>query len=392
MPIGLWALHRLLRSHGWQDSVVLGVAVAAQTLCCIYYGIFFGTLVAVLAIILVALDPAGPLRRRLGLLTMSAVIAGAIVVPYMLPYQAARRTVGERTDDDVIFYSATPNDYLSPRYDNALYGRRRLLKVYGPPNNFGDERHLFPGLLVACLALLSLWPPVSRTTLAYVTVAVFAFDASLGVHGHVYPWLRALLLPYRGLRVPARFATLAAMASVVLAAIGTARLIQRAGHGWRAGFAIFVFAIVAAESRTRLQLATVPPPQAVDIWLAAQPRHATLELPLPPVEHPFRLIESQHVYDSIFHWQPLVDGISGFSPPSYLELLAAMKTFPDDRSVAYLSARDVRNVVLRERYFEEGRYQQMRDALATRSDLTLVRRFPGEAGESVVFEVRPLRR
>jgi hypothetical protein len=39
------------------------------------------------------------------------------------------------------------------------------------------------------------------------------------------------------------------------------------------------------------------------------------------------------MYYSTFHWQSLLNGYSGFFPPSYGQLMNAMRAFPDDESM-----------------------------------------------------------
>jgi hypothetical protein len=113
-----------------------------------------------------------------------------------------------------------------------------------------------------------------------------------------------------------------------------------------------------------------------------------LELPLPPPEQPFQFSEGQHIYQSIFHWQPLVNGISGFWPASYLLLLDRMRTFPDAGSLAYLATRHVRYIVVRQSYFAPDAYAALRAALVARPELTLAARFAERQWESLVFELR----
>ena len=381
MPLALWALHRLVHTAGWRPAVALGATIALQTLCSVYYGIFLGTFVAVVAGVLLVLQPVAPLGRRVLRLAAAGALAAALVAGYLPSYLAARDTVGGRSTDEVLYYSATPADYLSARSDNLTYGT-----VATEPG--GEERHLFPGVLILVAAVLSLLRP-SRVAFVYLIAAAFAFDASLGLHGHVFPWLRAWLLPYQGLRVPARFAMLVVLALSVLAGLGVANLSDRLSRRARVVMIAAILLLGAVEARTTLPLAT-PPLEAgpVDRWLAAQPRSPVLELPLPPPEQPFQLVEGQHLYDSIFHWQPLLNGISGFWPKSYFELLQKMRTFPDSDSLGYLSTRRVRYLVVRERYFTRDQYVALRDALTARPDLTVAARFLNRREESVVFELR----
>jgi hypothetical protein len=113
-----------------------------------------------------------------------------------------------------------------------------------------------------------------------------------------------------------------------------------------------------------------------------------VELPLPPPNAPFQESEGQPLYHSIFHWQPMLNGTSGFFPASYLELLGRMESFPSGQAIPYLKTRGVRYVVMREYMFDSDAFIRLRDRLAREPALDLVGRFPERTGESLVFETR----
>ena len=149
----------------------------------------------------------------------------------MRPYLAARQSVGERPEEAVQYYSAVPQDYLASRPENVLYGGR-----IAATNN--EERHLFPGLMILLCAAVAFWPPVSRTAVMHMTAAAVAFEASLGLNGYTFRWLREWLLPFQGIRVPARYGIFVALLLAVVAGCGVAKIAQRLGRWgesrWRA--------------------------------------------------------------------------------------------------------------------------------------------------------------
>ena len=145
---------------------------------------------------------------------------------------------------------------------------------------------------------------------------------------------------------------------------------------------------MVVEARSPVVFATVPTsPSVVDAWLRDQSRSVLVELPLPPPDQPFQESEGQPLYHQIFHWQPILNGVSGFFPASYLELLTRMDHFPDQSSVDYLRTRGVRYVVMREYLFQPLAFAQLRGRMAAQPGLTFVGRFPEQSGESDVFAV-----
>jgi hypothetical protein len=383
MPIALWALHRILRTPRWSSAVVVAIALAMQTFCSIYYGIFFGTLFCVMALLLVIAEATVDVSRIVRLLGASALLTAVLVLPYLPPYLAARHTVGVRADSEVLYYSAVPQDYLTSRPDNWLYGT--ILKL---SHGGGEERHLFPGIGLLLCAGFALWPPASRTVFVYAIACALAFEASLGLHGHLFPWMRDWILPYRGIRVPARFGMLVAFLLAVLAGYGVARVTRRLNRAGRFLLVIVGLGVMVLEARSPVLLTMVPTrPAVVDTWLRAQPPSVIVELPVPPPHQPFQESEGKPLYHSVFHWQRLVNGTSGFFPPSYLDLLDHMRSFPDAGSIRYLKTRGVRFIVVRQSMFDPGTFARLAEALGQRSDIGFAGRFPEPVGESLVYDL-----
>jgi hypothetical protein len=126
----------------------------------------------------------------------------------------------------------------------------------------------------------------------------------------------------------------------------------------------------------------------LDAWLRDQAPSVIVELPVPPAGQPFQESEGQPLYHSIFHWQTILNGTSGFFPASYLELLERMGPFPDTGSLRYLKDRSVRYIVMRQSMFDPAAFVKLRNALAVRPEIASVRGFPEQHDGSLVFELR----
>jgi hypothetical protein len=338
MPLCLWALHRTVRWARLRDGLLTGLFLALQTLSSWYYGIFLFTfLVPVGAAVLIA-EGTHRMTDRLRALVAGGALAAALIVPLAIPYLAARESVGERPIAEIEFYSATPQNYMGAHSRNVLFGP--LTSKWG-----GQERELFMGIVVPLVALIGLWPPLSAARIAYALGLVLGFDLSLGFNGMLYPWLHAYVLPYRGLRVPARMAMLVGLALAILFGYGAARLsrLAQSRHAVRATF-VLLATLIFLEYRSRpvlKQVWTSPPP--VYDALPSGSQNVLLELPLLA---PDIALEPIYMYFSTFHWNRLANGYSGFSPPSYHQLLEVMARFPDADSVAELRRRGVTHVIV----------------------------------------------
>ena len=124
---------------------------------------------------------------------------------------------GERSVLEVRSGSAVPADYLAANEGLATY--RGVL-----PRSL-NERELFPGAVTLALGIAGALPPMSLGTMVLVAGSVVAFDGSLGSNGLIYDDLYTYTLPFRGMRVPARFAALVGSALILLSAYGARRVI-----------------------------------------------------------------------------------------------------------------------------------------------------------------------
>jgi hypothetical protein len=384
LPFAFWAFHRLLQTGRLRDGVLFGAFTAGQVLSCMYYGLFLVPYMAVVCGVLLIAARAMP-RERLTALVVAAAIALVAVIPVGRAYLAARQVVGERGADEVADASATWENYLGPPEANALYGT--VLKRFA-----ASERRLFPGFVAIVLAVVALWPrrrsPIHRLTnapiLAYALGLLIAFDMSLGFNGITYPLLYEYVLPFRGLRIPARMGIMVGFSLAILAGYGAARIAGAVrSPARRRAFWIGVAALMLAEyASTPLDLRRIPtsPPESyADIIRdrGDSPTATLFEFPPSPYDDP------TYMYYSTFHWQHLVNGYSGFFPPSYQRVLNAMRGFPDQAAFDAIKSHGARYLVVHGERLFGARYEELLPALDRRADLTLISRRPATGGGEV---------
>lgn len=381
-PVALLALHALVDQQTWKRASALGAAVAAEFYTCVYFAIFGALAMGVVAAGLWV----GAGRRRLALggrLVVAGAIAVALTLPLVVVYQSASRIVGERGAAELEPGSAKPADYLRAHPENWLYGDD------GHPGD--GERRLFSGYLAPALSLAAFVPPVNTAAVAYLAAGAVAFDLSLGVNGPGYRTLYEWLPPLHALRVPARFGMFVGLVWSVLAGLGVARLCRNRSAAVQLAVVFVAVAGVTAESRMRPQalvhLDDAAP--AVYRWLAAQPAGVVCEYPVGKLEGRAGPQDATYMVYSTTHWKPLVNGYSGFAPPSYAELLTRLADFPDDASVNYLRARGVTYLLVHEKFYIEGNYVADVKALRARSDIRWVGSFRWAGGEATDVFVIP---
>jgi hypothetical protein len=113
-------------------------------------------------------------------------------------------------------------------------------------------------------------------------------------------------------------------------------------------------ALVFAEYRTSLVLAEVwtRPPKVYDL-LPNNRNTVVLNIPL---IRPDIALEPVYMYFSTFRWHTLVNGYSGFSPPSYQAFVDGMADFPDSTSLRELRRRGVEYVIVHGAFVEPRDY------------------------------------
>jgi hypothetical protein len=384
LPFALWAFHRLLGSGRLRDGALFGLFTAGQMLSCTYYGLFLVPYLAVVCGTLLVSERAMP-RKRMAALAVAAAIALIAVIPVGRAYLGARKVVGERGRDEVMNGSATWRSYLAPPEENALYGE--ILKPFMQP-----ERRLFPGFVAIALAIAAWLPRSSRVTrparLGYTCGLLLAFDLSLGFNGFVYRGLYDYVLPFRGLRIPARMGIMTGFSLAVLAGYGADRVASSLrSPSWRRAalvvFGLLMLAEYASKPLDLRRLSLTPPETYADVIkdLGDGPTAAIFEFPSSLQDNP------TYMYYSTFHWQYLVNGYSGFFPPSYLAMMNAIQNFPDEPSMHAIKLHGPRYIVVHGERLYGARYETLIPELDSRPDLTLVSRRPWEHSEISLYRL-----
>jgi hypothetical protein len=97
------------------------------------------------------------------------------------------------------------------------------------------------------------------------------------------------------------------------------------------------------------------------------------------------------MYWSIYHWHPLVNGYSGYTPPDYNDTRQLMRTFPDDASIERLRTFDVRYIVVHQTFYKASDYARLMIELVRRPELRPIGRYRDWIGWAEIFELKPAR-
>jgi len=382
LPLTLLYFDRAIASGSKRDAWLTMAAFVAQVYSCIYYSIFLATaLIPIAALRLWWSAPAARLAFARAILP-AAIVALVAVSPYAVAYGLNRGTLGERLDREILLYSATLTNYLATPEGNVVHG--------GWSHSFGQpERMLFPGVVAVALAVAGLLM-MDRQRVTLLVLGVTGFIISLGLNSPFYDLLRVVLLPYRGLRAPARASILLYLALAALAAFGWARLMRGRSRRVTTIATVAIASVLLLEYRTRMEewLTVADSPTRVNRWLAAQPRSVVAEVPFAHADALHSIYDGLYMFNSTWHWQPIVNGYSGFFPGTFFELAEQTDSFPDERSIAYLKSRGVDLILVHGTLMEPSVFGEITARLLARSDIEALAKFEERMGSEVVFRLR----
>jgi len=86
--------------------------------------------------------------------------------------------------------------------------------------------------------------------------------------------------------------------------------------------------------------------------------------------------EHDATYFSIYHWKPLLNGMSGYYPLFYRRALVEMLAFPAPRALTFLRASGVNHIVMHWDYYPSGKREEVRDSLESAAGVNLIEDYP----------------
>jgi hypothetical protein len=352
IPLSMLALHCLVDRPSPRRGVVLGIALGGQALACAYYGIFAGLMVGYGVLFFAVRRHLWRVPGFWTAVVIAAATAGAIVLPFMLPYLELQREGGfVRSLDDARRYAATWQSYLA----SPAHGHRPLLRL-GRQLGWKMGEVLFPGILAVVLGIAGMavsWrrprhtEPSARddreTLMLYGTLGALAFWGSFGPAAGLYWWLYRIVPLFTFLRAPSRFGLLVAFVLALFASLALKRLLPVAGRR-----AVLAACVLSALAIAELNVVPFPWERALPVStnyrvLAAMPRGPVAEFPFygERIAYP---LHAQYMVLSTTHWMPLVNGYSDYIPPDFRPTAFVLDSFPSNDTFAVLRRHRVRYI------------------------------------------------
>ncbi len=340
-PPALAALDRLLAAPAARQAWALAGWYVLQALTGSYVMVFSTLSLVAAAIVRPGEWLAarfGPVARQLGL---AATVAIAMLTPFLLPYWFASRDVGlGRSLEEVRPLSAELTDYLAT-------GGRLHFETWSRPYFQGDA--LFPGLTATLLTMVALATMVAlrdRRARMALALGIVAFVLSFGPAFPPYGWLYHLFPLLTGIRGAVRFGQFVLVAMAILAGFGLAALQQRLSR--RSAIVAGVALLLTANAEAlRAPLWYFEYPGVAPIYQALAkvgPEAVIVWLPFPP-SHQFHL-NAPFMLVAAKDFPRMLNGYSGFKPPSYRRHADRLAAFPDSASIGYLHDQGVTHVLV----------------------------------------------
>ena len=357
IPFALAYLHAYLTSGRARD---LRIAIAFFSLQALTSGHGASFLVLGILVVLVAAlwqrVPVAPLTRLkdIGITGLLLLAPAALIY---LPYRAAQRDIGLRRPLEDWTPLSASSFVTSPAHAQTWIIDHLPAGFWHDP----PDAWLFPGVLVLAIAAVAFWPArptrateATRATTerqwrwAYLAMAIVSVWLAIGPPFGIWRWI--YWLPgLNFVRVPSRFMMLGMLALAVLAGFGVDRIVS--GLRRRTLVTAVIGAALLGEFAF-VPLAGMPyrvELPSADRWLDAQPKpFGVVDLPLTDSSSLIRREEraAQFMVHSMAHWQPIVEGYSGTSPPPYGVWYDTLTHFPDEASLKLLKEIGVRYAVV----------------------------------------------
>jgi hypothetical protein len=290
----------------------LGVSLLLQTLCSYYQGYAAFLVLGIHLAVLAVRGTRAGLGAVIGVAAGVALAAAVVTIPYLRLAAAG---------------VLPPVDLDAARLMSA---QLRLMAPGGP---------LFPGWAVLVLALLGMVARPRRADVRLLAVVVGAAGALLaagpwetiaGVRVPLpYRWLHATIPGFSAVRFPVRLLSVARFGGGLLVALGLARL---ATPLRAAALGVLLLSRMSEGGALGVRpaaLGTTPSPVYRVLASATEPG-ALLELPMGhggDPRGPYR--ETAYMLASTVHWKPLINGYSGYAPPTYDLLAARARWLPE---------------------------------------------------------------
>jgi hypothetical protein len=339
LPFFVLFLLKTSRETGWRNPVACGALLFATLLTSMYYAVFLLLFLALFVIFVIASRRFDHWRGPMGRIAMAVAVFAIVASPLLVTILSVGRIEGRSSNPayDVDRFSADLLAFVLPSPLHPLWGRW-VTPIYRAidRHSSGLEAVTFLGFVPLALSIAAVRLRVRRCSTFWIVAAamfgLLALGPVLYIGGYAVPPL-SLLMPYRWFshfpygdipRVPSRFVVMMILCLSVGTAAGASSWLRRVSAGRAVTLTGALVAAIVFENAiwpTPLADLQVPP---LFLRLAAEPRAALLEVPIPddPAVFPRRML-----WQTV-HGQPVFGGyLSRSLPPLAFDAVPGFAQF-----------------------------------------------------------------
>ncbi len=364
MPLLLLFLYQYLNSRKIKYLVGIGLCLLFQSLSSWYHMVFVFLMLGIfLAVFLYLKRLTKKDIIRFGVMVIPVLI---VILPFALPYFAFNKENQSAYKlNDLKTYSADFGGYLLPS-PNTFIGSKVLPKLNITKTSW-SENFNFIGYIALVLSLISVIS-VRRTSkygfnvsfdkskFIFVACALVFFIFSLGPFLRIndvtsriplpYYLVYQLLTPIRFIRAVARFSTVVFLMISILAGYGYLKLESKLK---KKSLSLVLLGLVSVfimleyypfnDYRTYADVSVTP-----EVFKEVKENSDVKAIAVLPIDvGPF--VTTGYIYWAGYHLKPIVNGYSGYEPPTYSYYRSLLTQFPDSISLAKMKSIGVTHIV-----------------------------------------------
>ena len=344
----LFALDRLIAARRRRDVIALAAGFALQALTSIYLMVFSAWML-LFACVARARELSSEGAATLKRVAAAGILAGIVLSPYLAEYAAVSKTMGfiRHAEDEE---AASWANYVST-------GSRLHFQSWSRQFAGLATSNTFPGIAALALVIIAISERRSAADPRFRMCVVAAAGCAAVSFAPLLPFYRTLhaAIPlFQAVRLLADIGQLVLLMIAVLAGFGVAVLQRGWTHSRSWPLAAATLLLIVNGEALRAPIGYLwfdGVPKVYDV-LAREPAAIVAEAPFPIPPQWF--LNGPYMVNATRHWRPLLNGYSGFRPPSYDRSYEAMRTFPSDESLLALSRLGVTHVVVHQRAMNNG--------------------------------------
>jgi hypothetical protein len=339
IALALFGMDQVFARQRARDAVTLGLGYALQALTSIYVMMFTTWALIFAGASRLWQAERGTRARAIVLLSAAAALAGLLLFPYLWEYYRLHADQGLTRGANEL-RGAVWQDFLGTASRLHFWWSSRFYEAAFSRN--------FPGIAVLALAATAMVSGVRKDARVRMCAAAATGCLIVSFLPHVSalaPLFRLIPL-FWAVRAQAHINQIVLLMLAVLAGFGVARLHK--AWGGRRGFAAVAGALVVLVNAESFRAPLVYDrfdgiPDIYDA-LSAVPNSVVADLPLP--EPRLFFVNAAAMLNSTRNWRPMLNGYSGYYPPSYVRSVEALRAFPGYDAIAYLHVHGVTHVIV----------------------------------------------